>query len=433
MTSLQQSIRKNILAGTAVTVLLIGSVATWANTVNISGAVIAAGSLVVDSNVRKVQHLTGGVVKEIHVRDGVRVKQNDILVRLDETVTRSNLLIVTKNLDQLLARKARLEAERDDAPGIAFPEDLILREQSEPETAHILAGERRLFELRREARKGEKDQLRERIVQLNKEVEGTTAQAAAKSREIDLIKTELAGAQSLWDRNLYPITKYTQLQREATRLDGERAQLIAREAQTRGRIAEAELQIVQIDRDLASEVASELRDGETKIGELLERKVTAEDELKRIDIRAPIDGIIHQSNVFTIGGVITANGDPLMLVVPESDSLIVEVKVATQDIDHVHIGQSALLRFSAFSRDTTPEIEGTVGHVSADAVANEKSGMTYYTVRISVTADQMARLGKVIPVPGMPVEAFIRTGERTAISYFLKPLLDQMARAFRES
>ena len=416
-----------------VTALLIGSVATWANTVNISGAVIAAGSLVVDSNVRKVQHLTGGVVKEIHVRDGVRVKQNDILVRLDETVTRSNLLIVTKNLDQLLARKARLEAERDDAPGIAFPEDLILREQSEPETAHILAGERRLFELRREARKGEKDQLRERVVQLNKEVEGTTAQAAAKSREIDLIKTELAGAQSLWDRNLYPITKYTQLQREATRLDGERAQLIAREAQTRGRIAEAELQIVQIDRDLASEVASELRDGETKIGELLERKVTAEDELKRIDIRAPIDGVIHQSNVFTIGGVITASGDPLMLVVPESDSLIVEVKVATQDIDHVHISQSALLRFSAFSRDTTPEIEGTVSHVSADAVANEKSGLTYYTVRIGVTADQMARLGKVAPVPGMPVEAFIRTGERTAISYFLKPLMDQMARAFRES
>lgn len=415
------------------TALLIGSVATWANTVNISGAVIAAGSLVVDSNVRKVQHLTGGVVKEIHVRDGVRVKQNDILVRLDETVTRSNLLIVTKNLDQLLARKARLEAERDDAPGIAFPKDLIVREQSEPETAHILAGERRLFELRREARKGEKDQLRERVVQLNKEVEGTTAQAAAKSREIDLIKTELAGAQSLWDRNLYPITKYTQLQREATRLDGERAQLIAREAQTRGRIAEAELQIVQIDRDLASEVASELRDGETKIGELLERKVTAEDELKRIDIRAPIDGVIHQSNVFTIGGVITASGDPLMLVVPESDSLIVEVKVATQDIDHVHISQSALLRFSAFSRDTTPEIEGTVSHVSADAVANEKSGLTYYTVRIGVTADQMARLGKVAPVPGMPVEAFIRTGERTAISYFLKPLMDQMARAFRES
>ena len=415
------------------TALLIGSVATWANTVNISGAVIAAGSLVVDSNVRKVQHLTGGVVKEIHVRDGVRVKQNDILVRLDETVTRSNLLIVTKNLDQLLARKARLEAERDDAPGIAFPKDLIVREQSEPETAHILAGERRLFELRREARKGEKDQLRERVVQLNKEVEGTTAQAAAKSREIDLIKTELARAQPLSDRNLYPITKYTQLQREATRLDGERAQLIAREAQTRGRIAEAELQIVQIDRDLASEVASELRDGETKIGELLERKVTAEDELKRIDIRAPIDGVIHQSNVFTIGGVITASGDPLMLVVPESDSLIVEVKVATQDIDHVHISQSALLRFSAFSRDTTPEIEGTVSHVSADAVANEKSGLTYYTVRIGVTADQMARLGKVAPVPGMPVEAFIRTGERTAISYFLKPLMDQMARAFRES
>jgi HlyD family secretion protein len=300
MTRSHDSIRRNIWAGIAVTVLLVGTVAGWAGTTDIAGAVIAPGALVVDTNVRKVQHPTGGVVGEIRVRDGDRVKSGDIVVRLDETITRANVAIVSKGLDQLAARRARLEAERDETPNIAFPLDLMSRE-AESDPANIIAGERKLFELRRAARSGQKAQLRQRIAQLEQEVEGLNAQAAAKAQEIVLIGTELTGARDLWDKNLMPITKLTQLEREATRLEGERAQLIAGSAQARGKIAEAELQIVQVDRDLASEVARELRDTDAKISEFLERKVAAEDQLKRIDIRAPIDGVVHQSTVFTVG------------------------------------------------------------------------------------------------------------------------------------
>lgn len=431
MTRSHDSIRRNIWAGIAVTVLLVGTVAGWAGTTDIAGAVIAPGALVVDTNVRKVQHPTGGVVGEIRVRDGDRVKAGDIVVRLDETITRANVAIVSKGLDQLAARRARLEAERDETPSIAFPLDLMSRE-AESDPANIIAGERKLFELRRAARSGQKAQLRQRIAQLEQEIEGLNAQAAAKAQEIVLIGKELTGARDLWDKNLMPITKLTQLEREATRLEGERAQLIAGSAQARGKIAEAELQIVQVDRDLASEVARELRDTDARISEFLERKVAAEDQLKRIDIRAPIDGVVHQSTVFTVGGVIGAGAEPIMLIVPEADKLTVEAKVAPQDIDQVRLGQPALLRFSAFNQRTTPEINGAVSRISADAVTEQRTGAAYYAVRLALTAEEVARLGEVKLVPGMPVEVFIHTGDRKVISYLMKPLTDQIARAFRE-
>jgi len=431
MNKSQRSIRRNLWAGTAVAVLLVGSVGGWAGTTDIAGAVIAPGALVVDSNVRKVQHPTGGVIGEILVRDGDRVKAGDIMVRLDATITRANLAIVTKGLDELLARKARLEAERDDRDGVEFPLALLAR-AVDPDVAHIMTGERKLFDLRRAARTGQKSQLRQRIVQLGQEVEGLTAQAAAKAQEIVLIQKELKGARELWDKNLMPITKLTQLEREATRLEGDRAQLIATGAQAKGKIIETELQIVQVDRDLASEVAKEMRDADAKIAELLERKVAAEDQLKRIDIRAPIDGVVHQSTAHTVGGVITSSGEPIMLIVPESDKLIVEAKVAPQDIDQHHVGQSAVLRFMAFNQRTTPEIDGVLSRISADAVTDQRTGGTYYTIRIALAAKEIAQLGEVKLVPGMPVEAFVRTGERKVISYLMKPLTDQFARAFRE-
>jgi HlyD family secretion protein len=279
---------------------------------------------------------------------------------------------------------------------------------------------------------GQKAQLRQRIAQLEKEIEGLTAQAAAKAQEIVLIRKELEGARELWEKSLMPITKLTQLEREATRLEGERGQLIAAGAQARGRIAETELQIVQVDRDLASEVARELRDAEAKISEYLERKIAAEDQLRRIDIRAPIGGVVHQSTVFTVGGVIGAGGEPIMLIVPQAEKLTVEAKVAAHDIDQVRLGQPALLRFSAFNQRTTPEIDGVVSRISADAVTEQRSGASYYAVRVALRADEIARLGEVKLVPGMPVEAFIHTGNRKVISYLIKPLTDQIARAFRE-
>jgi HlyD family secretion protein len=431
MTRSQRSIRRNLWAGMAVAMLLVGSVGVWGATTDISGAVIAPGAVVVDSNLRKVQHPTGGVIGEILARDGDRVKAGDVVVRLDATITRANLAIVVKGLDELRARKARLEAERDNSVRLTFPAELADR-HADPDVARIMAGERKLFDLRQAARTGQKSQLRQRLGQLQREVEGLDAQAAAKVQEIALIQKELAGARDLWNQQLYPITKLTYLEREATRLEGDRAQLVSSGAQARGKISETELQIVQIDRDLASEVARELRDTDAKVGEFLERQVAAEDQLKRIDIRAPIDGVVHQSTAHTVGGVITPGGDAIMLVVPESDRLTVEARVAPQEIDQLHVGQTARVRFQAFNQRTTPEIDGAISRISADAVTDPRTGVAYYTVRIALAPDQIARLGEVKLVPGMPVEAFVSTGGRTVISYLMKPITDQLARALRE-
>jgi HlyD family secretion protein len=424
------SIHGHLRAGAIVVLILVGGLGAWAATTDISGAVIAAGNLVVDSNVKKVQHPTGGIVSELRVRDGDRVKAGDLLVRLDETVTRANSAIVSKGLDELLARKARLETERDSSDGVLVPDELR-RRADDAGVAHIIQGERKLFEIRRDARIGQKDQLRQRIRQLNEEAAGDDAQQRAKSQEIVLVKRELAGAHELWEKKLMPITKLTQLEREATRLEGERGQLTATAAQVKGKISETELQIIQIDRDLGSEVGKELRETEGKIDELVERKIAAEDQLKRVEIRAPQDGMVHQSAVHTVGGVIAA-GDPIMLIVPDADLLMVEAKVAPQDIDQLWIGQGAVLRFSAFNVRTTPEINGTLSRISGDTITDQRTGTSYYTARISVSPEEIARLGSVKLVPGMPVEVFVQTGERKVLSYLVKPLRDQVARAFRE-
>jgi HlyD family secretion protein len=301
----------------------------------------------------------------------------------------------------------------------------------DPDVKSVINSERRLFELRRKARVGQQEQLRQRIEQLKEEVRGIRAQQEAKSKEIELIDRELVGVRDLWKQKLIPLNRVTELERQAARLEGESAQLIAQTAQIGGKIAETELQIIQIDRDLSSEVAKETREIDAKLGEFVERKVTAEDQLKRIDIRSPQDGTVFQSNVHTVGGVVTA-GDQLMLIVPEADKLTVEAKVAPQDIDQVRVGQAALLRLSAFNQQSTPEINGNVTRISADATADQRTGLTYYTIRIAMPPEEVAKLGEVTIIPGMPVEAFVQTGERTVISYFLKPLNDQLMRVFRQ-
>jgi HlyD family secretion protein len=413
-----------------VIILLLGGIASWASTTDISGAVIASGSVVVDSSAKKVQHPTGGIVAELRVRDGDRVKAGDVVLSLDETLTRASLAIVSKGLDELLARKARLESERDGSERITIPDDLV-RRAGNPEVARVIDGERKLFAMRHEARVGQKAQLAQRIEQLKKETSGYEAQERAKTKEIALIARELEGARELWDKKLMPVTKYTALQRDAARLDGEHGVLIATMSQVQGKIAETELQIIQIDRDLSSEVGKELRDAEAKIGELIERKVAAEDQLKRVEIRAPQDGTVHQLSVHTIGGVIAA-GEVIMLIVPDTDQLRIEAKVAPQDIDQLSVGQPAVLRFSAFNQRTTPEINGTLARVSPDTTTDQRTGQSYYTARIAVEPAEIARLGAVKLVPGMPVEVFVQTGERKVLSYLLKPLADQITRAFRE-
>jgi HlyD family secretion protein len=429
--SARESIRRHILAGVIVVAVLAFGVGGWAATAEISGAVIAQGTVVVDSNVKKVQHPTGGVVGEVRAHDGDHVKAGDILIRLDETVMRANLAIVTKGLTELYARKARLAAERDGADSVAVPRELA-DQIDDPDVKEALASERKLFDLRRRARLGQKDQLGQRVKQLQEEIAGLTAQQDAKDKETKLIQQELAGVRELWAKNLIQLNRLTALERDAAKIEGERGQMIASAAAAKGKIVETQLQIIQVDQDLSSDVAKELRETDSKIGEYVERKVTALDQLKRTEIRAPQDGVVFQSTANTVGGVVTA-GDPIMLVVPAADDLMVEVKVDPKDIDQIQFGQRVLLRFSAFSMRTTPEIDGAISRIAADTTTEQRTGQSYYLVRIGMTDGEIKRLGANVRLtPGMPVEAFIQTGERTMISYLVKPLHDQLMRSMRE-
>ena len=428
--SARQSIRSHLMIGVGIVLVLAFGFGGWASTALISGALIAPGQIVVESNVKKVQHPTGGVVGEVRARDGDVVKAGDIVVRLDDTVTKANLAIVTKNLDAAQARAARLQAEQRGLDKLVFPPQLLER-ASDPDVATLLASEGKLFDVRVNGRAGQKAQLRERIQQLNEEIAGLSAQETAKDKEIALVQQELTGVRELYDKHLVQLSRLTTLERDSARLNGERAQYIASRAQAKGKITETELQIIQVDKDMVSEVSKDLRETNDKIGELIERKVTAEDQLRRVDIRAPQDGMVLQSSVHTVGGVITA-GDTIMLIVPQSDDLQVEAKVNPVDIDKLQVGQKTLLRLSAFNQRTTPELNGAVTRVSPDVTTDQRTGQSYYTIRVSMPAEEVARLGDVKLIPGMPVEAFVQTGDRTMMSYLMKPLSDQLMRAFRE-
>lgn len=427
---LSGSVAGYMLAGVAVTVLMVGGLGGWAATTEISGAIVAPGTVVVETNVKKVQHPTGGVVGEILVKNGMKVKAGDLLLLLDETVTRANLSMVTKQLDELLVRETRLKAERDDANFFETP-DVLLPRVDEPQVQDILSGEQSLFKSRRESQSGQKAQLQERIAQLDQEFEGITAQFDAKGREIELIAKELSGLAELEAKQLVTTTKVAALKREQARLQGEQGQYKASAAQTKGKVAEIGLQIVRLDQELKTEVVKELREIQSKQAEYNERKIAADDQLRRVEIRAPQSGLVHQLSVFTVGGVVNP-GDPIMLIVPEGDRLVVEARIGPQDIDQVFIGQTAMVRFAAFDQRSTPEVKADVIGISADLTRDPNTGEPYFLSRVAITEQEILRLGANKLMPGMPADVQIRTQDRTALSYLLKPLEDQINKAFRE-
>ena len=426
----EANVRGYIAGGLAVVFILVGGLGVWAAGTHIAGAVIASGVVVVETNVKKVQHPSGGIVGEIHVKNGTAVKAGDLLVRLDETLTRTNEQMISKQLDQLLMREARLKAERDDAAAIEVPAILASR-TFEQDVAEIVNGEQSLFVSRRQSKAGQLSQLTERVGQLAQEADGITAQIEAKRREIKLISDELAGLAGLEAKKLVTTTKLAALKREQARLEGELGQYEAALAQTSGRRTEVALQMARLDQDLKTDVVNELRDAQTKIAEFVERKVAAADQLRRVDIRAPQDGIVHQLAVFTVGGVINP-GEQIMLIVPQNEKLLIEAKIAPQDIDQVRVGMSARLRFSAFSQQTTPQIVGEVLSISPDLTRDQITGEIFFTSRISIPDEERAKLGTKKLQPGFPVEVHITTEERTALSYLVKPMADQINRAFRE-
>jgi HlyD family secretion protein len=428
----QRSIHRHLVAGGAMVLAVGVCIGGWAATTKIAGAVIAEGSLVVDSNIKKVQHPSGGVVAELDVREGDRVKEGQLLLRLDKTQSLAELMLLSKSLDELLARQARLEAERDSASDLIVPASLRFRsDDGSNDAARAIAGERNFFHLRSQALTSKKSQLQQQIVQLQEEIKGLEGQTKSKRDELDLIDRELSGVNDLLRKNLVPVSRATALERDKARLDGENSELLGSIAQRRGKISETELAIYQLDQDQQSEVAKDLSEVRTKIIETEEKRTAAEDQFKRTDIRAPQDGVVQHLGIHTIGGVV-AQGETIMEIVPDNDALKVEVKVAPHDIDKVWRGQKVMLRFTSFNSRETPQIEGDVSLVSEDPTTEQRTGASYYMVQIAPGPNELSRLGDVKLVPGMPVEAFVETGDRTVLSYLTKPLRDQIMRGFRE-
>ncbi|WP_019904405.1 HlyD family type I secretion periplasmic adaptor subunit [Methylobacterium sp. 77] len=425
-----RSIRHHLIATSAGLAALVVSAGGWAANVEFSGAVVTSGLLVVESQVKKIQHPTGGVVGELRVRNGDAVTAGSILLRLDDTLLRANLAIVTKALDESMARRARLQAEQEGSTELVFPSDLLAR-KGETDVDRLIRGERTLFEMRRSALDAQKAQLSERIAQSEEQIKGLNEQIEAKGSEIALIESEIGGVRELWQKKLVPIQRVTALERDLVRIRSERGSRVSDIAQARGRISETRLQQIQLEQDMRTKVGQELADIWNRISEFVERKVSAEDQLKRVDIRAPQDGIVDQLALHTVGGVVSA-GETVMRIVPAEDRLAVEARLSPQDRDQTYPGQRAILRFSALNQRTTPEIEGAVSLISADITTDPKTGQGYYTTRVAVTDDQIARLGGVKTQPGMPVEVFVQTHPRSVLSYFTKPFADQVARAFRE-
>lgn len=424
------SIRLYTLTGAGAIVLMVLGIGGWAATANLSGAVVGAGTVVVDGNVKRIQHREGGIVGDIKVRNGTVVKAGDLLVRLDDTVTRAGLAMVRKQIDQLSARRMRLSAEGESATAVTAP-TIPLGQKAEADSVEYIKAEVALFAARKQTLDGQKAQLRQRIDQIHQENEGLVVRKNAKEEELSWIGQELVRVRNLADQQLIQFNRLAELERLRAQLDGERGQLMAEIARAATRVTETELQILQLDQDRLAEVLTELRDVDNKLAELTEQKVTAEDQLKRIDVRSPQDGIVHELAVHTIGGVIGA-GETIMQIVPVNDRLVVEARIQPADIDQMHVGQQAVLRFSAFNQRTTPEIVGQVRTVAADLAHNPQTGESWYTARIQIEPEELSKLGNLSLLAGMPVEAYIKTSERTALSYLIKPLADQINRAMRE-
>jgi HlyD family secretion protein len=402
----------------------------WFAFVPLAGAVVVPGNLVVQSNVKSIQHPTGGVVAEIKVQNGARVQAGDLLVRLDRTQAESSLQVVDKQLDETRAREARLIAERDDRGAIDFPQALVAR-STDANVKTVIASEDTLFKARFSTRQSQKDLLQSRISQFTEEISGLQAQIESKAKQIELITGELAGVQDLYDKHLVPLTRLTALQRDAARIEGERGQLTSTIAETKAKIGEAQLQIIRTDQDFRSDVVKQLSEVQSKEGELVERSVAAHDLVDRIEIRTSTAGTVTQLSVHTIGGVIKA-GETIMEIVPDTDDLQIEAHVQPKDIDHVKTGQKAFVRLTAFNQRTTPQVNGSVSYVSADIAHDQQSNTSSYTVRVVLPEDERRRLNGQQLVPGMPAEVFLQTGSRSMMSYVFEPIGDQMRRAFVE-
>ena len=411
-----------------VAVLFLG-IGLWSATAYLSSAVVSQGVVTVDSNRKKIQHLEGGVVKEILVRDGDVVKANAPLVVLDETRPKANYEILRGNYDSFRATEARLLAERDRVGKISFPKDLLDNKKSE--IAELIQGQKNLFIARRESMLGETTILKQRIKQLQEEISGLDAQIVSKERQIKLIKEELGGLSSLFKKGHASKPRMLALQREEAKLIGEKGELVSRKARANKSIGETKLSILQGEQKFRERVVTELREVRTRIVDLAERVAAAKSVLGQLVIRAPVSGTVVNLTVHSKRAVISA-GQAVLEIVPEKDKLVIEARVQPVDVDTLVIGQEAEIRILAFKQRTNSSLNGIFTYISADRLTDNRTGESYYQAKIKVPENEISSLNGKQLLPGMPAEVIIKTGSRTALQYLLQPILDSMNRAWRE-
>jgi HlyD family type I secretion membrane fusion protein len=419
-------IRSRVIMSASLAGLLIIGCGGWAAQASLAGAAIAPGQIAVKRQVKEVQHRDGGIIAEIRVSNGDRVREGDVLVKLDETDTRVELSIIRSQLTELTGVYSRLQAERDGEAEVAFPEGF----GSTDGTSGVIAGEMKLFLDNRAMRDSQKEQLSLQAEQLRDQIKGMEAQLASNQAEHTLLLDDITLMRKLLERKLTEGSRVRQMERELARIEGQRGEIEARVAQARGQISETELKIIAIDQELKATAQTQIRDIDARIAELREREIAAVDRLSRTELRAPASGLVYDLAVHTVGGVI-GSGETILSLVPEDEEMMVEVRVSPTDIDQVTIGQPARLRLTAFNQRTTPEFEGQVTAMAAAATRDPVSGRDFYLGTVEITSD-LEPLGDKTLIPGMPVDVLLVTGERSALSYLVKPFADQMAKAFRE-
>lgn len=427
------SARAPLSLGFLAILILIGGFGTWSVMANISGAVIADGQIEVDQNRQVVQHPDGGVISEIRVQEGDLVNAGDILLRLDATNLGSELVVVEGQLFEMMARRGRFEAERDGTDNITFDADLIATAANSPSAQNLMQGQQRLFDARLESLGQEVSQMQKRRGQILDQITGITAQQTALDSQLDLITQELVNQQTLLDRGLAQVSRVLSLQREQARLRGSMGELAANKAQAEGKITEIEIEVLKFGTKRREEAITRLRDLQFRELELREQRRALTDRLARLDIRAPLSGIVYGMQFFAPRSVIRP-ADPVLYLVPQDRPLVIAAKVQPINIDQIFIGQEVTLRFSAFDARTTPELKGRVMKISADAFTDERTQASFYRSEIALLDGEIDRLpADATLIPGMPVQAFIRTNDRTPLAYLVKPLADYFARAFREN
>ena len=425
------STRGPMTLGLIALLVLVGGFGTWSIMAQITGAVIASGQIEVDRNRQVIQHPDGGVVDAIIVEEGQLVAEGDILIKLDPDELLSELAIVEGQLFEILARRARLEAERDGTNDITFSD--VLTDPANVGAIELIAGQTRLFEARVESMLRAQEQLTQRRAQIQSQIGGIDAQQAALVTQRELIGEELADQQTLLDRGLAQASRVLGLRREEANLLGQVGELSASAAQAAEQITEIEIEMLGLETTRREDSITRLRDIQYNELELTERRRTLTTQLDRLDIRAPVSGIVYGLTVYAPRSVIRA-ADPVMFLIPQDRPLVIAAQVQLTDVDQIHLGQEATLRFSAFDHRRTPELLGEVTLISADAFQNETSGQSFYRVELRLSNGEIEKLPiDMTLIPGMPVEAFVRTADRSPMDYLIKPLADYFAKAFRES